>query len=240
MIRYSVIHEKNPREILLLRGLGCRWRKCTFCDYHLDRSTNEKGNLFLNREAMAKVTGLYGRLEVVNSGSFPELGKAVLGELMELCRAKQIHTLYMECHYLYRDEIPAWREAFQRIGTTLKIKIGVESFDFAFREDVLKKGIAERDPALIAEHFDECCLLFGLSGQTVQSMSSDIETGLAHFERVCINIFVENKTETKPDKAVVAEFVTQVMPNYIHNDRVDILLNNTDFGVGGEVCRNEK
>ena len=39
MIRYSVITEKNPREIVLLRGSGCVWKKCAFCDYHLDAST---------------------------------------------------------------------------------------------------------------------------------------------------------------------------------------------------------
>ena len=36
MERYSVITEKNPREIVLLRGAGCAWRRCRFCDYHLD------------------------------------------------------------------------------------------------------------------------------------------------------------------------------------------------------------
>lgn len=38
MERYSVITNKNPREIVLLRGSGCKWRRCAFCDYHLDFS----------------------------------------------------------------------------------------------------------------------------------------------------------------------------------------------------------
>lgn len=240
MIRYSIIHDKNPREILLLRGTGCRWRRCVFCDYHLDYSEDEQANQKLNREAMAKVTGLYHHLEVINSGSFPELGRATLYELIELCRQKSIRTLHFECHYLYRDEIPAWRKAFAQVGTSLKIKIGVESFDDSFRERILRKGIEESDPAVIAKDFDECCLLFGLPGQTVQSMRSDLEIGLAYFERVCVNIFVENKTRLKPDRAVIAEFITKVMPHYIANDRVDILLNNTDFGVGGTETKNEK
>ena len=37
-VRYSVITEKNPREIVMLRGSGCKWRRCRFCDYHLDFS----------------------------------------------------------------------------------------------------------------------------------------------------------------------------------------------------------
>lgn len=235
MVRYSIIRDKNPREILLLRGFGCKWRKCAFCDYHLDCSLDEAENLQINREAMAHVTGVYNHLEVINSGSFPELGDNTLFELIQLCREKKINILHFECHYLYRNQIPRWREKFKEVGTVLKIKTGVESFDFNFRENVLKKGINEKDPAIIAESFDECCLLFGLEGQTVNSMNSDIETGLAFFERVCVNIFVENKTKLKPDKSVISDFIKYVMPKYINNDRVDILLNNTDFGVGEEI-----
>lgn len=234
MIRYSIIHEKNPREILLLRGTGCRWRKCAFCDYHLDCSPDEAANFSLNQEVMAQVSGVYRHLEVINSGSFPELGEATLWELVALCLEKQIHTLHFECHYRYRSEIPAWRAAFGEVETVLKIKTGVESFDADFRERVMHKGIDATNPAQIAAGFDECCLLFGLTGQSVQGMLADIETGLAHFERVCVNIFVENRTRLKPDRAVIAAFVEQVLPRYQDNDRVDILLNNTDFGVGRE------
>lgn len=232
MIRYSIIHEKNPREIIMLRGKGCRWRRCTFCDYHLDSSPDERENFRMNTEAMSQVTGVYHHLEVINSGSFPELDKETLAELIRLCSEKEIRTLHFECHWLYRNEIPALREAFARIGTALKIKTGVESFNFDFRENVLRKGIREHEPAKIAQQFDECCLLFGLTGQTAESMRKDIEIGLANFERVCVNIFVENKTGVIPDEKVIRDFVTNVMPEYSDNDRVDILLNNTDFGVG--------
>ena len=40
MQRYSLIKEKMPREFLLLQGTGCRWAKCTFCDYFGDCSSN--------------------------------------------------------------------------------------------------------------------------------------------------------------------------------------------------------
>lgn len=240
MIRYSIIHEKNPREIVLLRGNGCRWRKCAFCDYHLDSSADTHENFCINKEAIDNVTGIYHHLEVINSGSFPELDKETLEELVALCRDKEIHTLHFECHWLYRDEIPALRETFAKVGTELKIKTGVETFDRDFRENVLRKGIAEHDPGKIAEQFDECCLLFGLSGQTAESMRNDIETGLKYFERVCVNIFVENKTKVKPDPKVIHDFVTFVMPDYISNKRVDILLDNSDFGVGSSEVDNEK
>ena len=234
MNRYSVIHGKNPREILLLRGSGCRWKRCRFCDYHLDSAADAAENLRINLAAMAKVTGICRHLEVINSGSFPELDGGTMAALKALCREKGIETLHFECHFLWRKEIPRLREEFAAVGTALKIKTGVETFDCDFRERVLCKGIAEREPAKIAAGFDECCLLFGLAGQTEESMRRDIETGLSHFERVCVNIFVENSTSVKPDPAVIACFRERIYPDYIENERVDILMNNTDFGVGGE------
>lgn len=232
LVRYSIIHNKNPREIILLRGTGCCWRKCTFCDYHLDSSKNVEENLELNRQAMSQVTGIYNHLEVINSGSFTELDSTTLTELKLLCQEKNINLLHFECHWLYSDKIPKLREFFGEIGVQLKIKTGVETFDYEFRENILRKGITEQNPDKISEQFDECCLLFGLCGQTTESMKKDIETALSYFERVCINIFVENKTKIKPDKAVINSFITEIMPDYINNPRVDILLNNTDFGVG--------
>lgn len=232
MIRYSVIHEKNPREIILLRGTGCRWRKCTFCDYHLDCSKDKEANFALNSSVIEQVTGVYRHLEVINSGSFPELDGKTMDLLLQLCRDKQINTLHFECHWLYRDKIPTLREKFGAVGTQLKIKTGVETFDYDYRENIFCKGIQEKDPAKIAERFDECCLLFGIAGQTVKSMIDDIETGLKCFERVNVNIFVENQTAITPDESVIQRFVKDVFPLYEHNDRVDILLNNTDFGVG--------
>ena len=63
-------------------------------------------------------------------------------------------------------------------------------------------------------------------------MISDIETGLKYFSRICVNIMAENQMPIKPDKKVIEQFVEYVYPLYKDNDRVDILLNNTDFGVG--------
>ena len=71
--RYDVITIKNPREIVMLRGSGCKWRRCTFCDYHLDFSRDEDANFQLNSSVLSQVTGLYHDLEVINSGSFNEL-----------------------------------------------------------------------------------------------------------------------------------------------------------------------
>ena len=43
---------------------------------------------------------------------------------------------------------------------------------------------------------------------------------------------IENGMPIKPDEKVIKEFLNEVYPKYKDNKRVDILLNNTDFGVG--------
>ena len=88
LTRYSVIEDKNPREIVLLRGRGCAWKRCRFCDYHLDASRNEQENLSINRAALAQVTGRFGRLEAINSGSFAELEESTITEIERVCREK--------------------------------------------------------------------------------------------------------------------------------------------------------
>lgn len=235
MIRYSVITEKNPREIVLLRGSGCVWKKCAFCDYHMDASPDAAVNFALNRAVLAQVTGKFAKLEVINSGSFCDLDEQTMQEIECVCQETGIKTVHFECHWMHRKEIPALRARFDALGIQTRLKIGVETFDRAYRETILHKGIGVSDPAQIAALFDECCLLFGLSGQSAASMQHDVETGLANFDRVCINVMVENTTEIKPDPAVIRMFCEQVAPNYRDDPRVDILMENTDFGVGGTV-----
>lgn len=232
-VRYSIITEKEPREIVMLRGSGCRYRRCKFCDYHLDSSRDEKANFAVNREALAKVTGVYGSLEVINSGSFLELDAETMAEIERVCLQHEIRELRFEVHWMYRKHIEKWRKHFQECGITLKIKMGVETFDDTFRRDVFDKGMEGVTPGEIAEAADEVCLLFGISGQTAESMERDIETGLSLFERICVNIMVENSTEIHPDETVIAAFKEKLYPRYIDNPRVDILMENTDFGVGG-------
>lgn len=89
-----------------------------------------------------------------------------------------------------------------------------------------------KNPSIIAEHFDEANFLFGITGQTVESMKQDIELGLENFKRICLNIMCDNTTGVSPDKAVIDSFIKQLYPIYKNNERVDILINNTDFGVG--------
>lgn len=218
---------------MLLRGSGCRWRRCTFCDYHTDSSPDEAANFALNRTVLEQITGVYGRLEVINSGSFVDLDEQTVKMLNEICQRCAIHTMHIECHWMHRDALASFRERFAVVGTDVIFKIGVETFDADYRERRLHKGIGKASAAEIAAAgFGEVNLLCGLSGQTAATMSADIEAGLAHFSRVCVNLMIENTTPIKPDPEAVRAFLTEVVPRYKDDPRVDILVENTDFGVG--------
>ncbi|MCX4276214.1 MAG: hypothetical protein OSJ27_10670, partial [Candidatus Gastranaerophilales bacterium] len=111
MERYSKILEKRRREIVLLRGSGCVYKKCTFCDYHADRCSNE--DVALNSKVLNKVTGEFGDLEVINSGSVFELDGKTMELIKSICRKKGISTIHFESHYLYKKKIPALRQEFK-------------------------------------------------------------------------------------------------------------------------------
>ncbi len=230
--RYSIINEKNKREIVLLRGNGCKWRRCRFCDYHLDFDLDDNKNYELNRSVLENVTGVYGVLEVINSGSFVDLDKKTIELIKDICVKKSIKKLHFECHWLHKDAIYDFKKYFSNFGITVKIKSGIETFDYNFREKYFIKGIPDVSPEVLSEYFDEVCLLFGVSGQTEESMENDIETGLKYFDRVCVNIMVDNGMPVKPDLDVIKTFKEKLYPKYINLERVDILIENTDFGVG--------
>ena len=232
MNRYSAINDKNSREIVLLRGLGCGWLKCRFCDYHLDSGNDAKANFSLNSKVLANVTGEYSRLEIINSGSYFELDPQTQELIKKICEEKKISNLHVESHWMYRDRVRALRRQMAEQGIELKVKIGVESFDYDYRERYLNKGLDERSPEKIARDFDDCCLLFGLPGQTEKTMRRDLALGLEHFGRVCINIMCENSSIIKPDHEVIRLFRETLWLECRDNPRVDVLLDNLDFGVG--------
>lgn len=93
--KYSIIHDKNPREIVLLRGSGCKWRRCKFCNYHLDFSPNQFENDQLNFSVLAMVTGEKGVLEVINSGSFSDLSQVTLDAIVNLCLKKTYNNFML-------------------------------------------------------------------------------------------------------------------------------------------------
>ena len=103
MERYNKITNKNPREIVLLKGRPCAWGKCRFCDYIEDNSRDVQEMNALNQEVLSHVTGELGVLEVINSGSCFELPEETLKMIKEIIAEKQIHRLFFESHWMYRN-----------------------------------------------------------------------------------------------------------------------------------------
>lgn len=59
----------------------------------------------------------------------------------------------------------------------------------------------------------------------------DMQILQKYFKRGCINIFVNNTTPVKRDENIVEYFRSNY--GYLEdNDNIEILWNNTDFGVG--------
>ena len=227
MERYAIIHTILPREFVLLQGTGCRWKKCTFCDYHADVSDNP---FAVNKEVLAQVQGVYGVLDVINSGSAMELDEQTIEMIKEVVREKQIHTLWFEAHYMYRHKLAKFAEQFD--GVEVKFRCGVESFDGSLRQQ-WNKGIAASVTAEdVAKHFQGVCLLCCTQGDNKERILKDIALAEQYFEYASVNVFCENSTSLKQDNALAKWFVEEVYPNLKDSNKIEVLVENTDLGVG--------
>ena len=227
MDRYSLIHTKMPREFVLLQGAGCRWKKCTFCDYHEDVSSTP---FAINEPVLRQVTGQYGVLDVINSGSAMELDSETIALIKEVVREKQIHTLWFEAHYMYRKKLKAFAEQFAPIQ--VKFRCGVETFDVELR-DRWKKGIPSSvNPEDVAQYFQGVCLLCCTQGESKEHIMKDIETAKKHFEYFSVNVFCNNSTPVKQDAELAQWFAREVYPQIKDVDGIEVLMENTDLGVG--------
>lgn len=228
MDRYSIIENKNKREIVLLKGFPCIWGKCSFCDYILDNSTSEGEINNINLKVLEKITGKYGVLEVINSGSCFELPVKTLEKIKDIIKEKGIQKLYLESHWCYKDRLDEMREFF---GVPIVFKIGVETFDYDFRNKVLNKNARFTTPEELKEYFDSPCIMVGIKGQTKEMIQKDMEIILNYFSHATINIFTPNTSKLERDEELIKWF----KENYSFldaNPNIEVLYENTDFGVG--------
>ena len=222
-----MIHTKMPREFVLLQGTGCRWRKCTFCDYHTDISDNP---FKVNREVLANVTGEYGVLDVINSGSCVELDEQTIELIAELVKEKHIHTLWFEAHYMYRHRLAEFAKRFAPVE--VKFRCGVETFDAETRQKWNKGVPADVAPSDVARHFKGVCLLCCVEGQTREQILNDISIARKHFEYFSVNVFCNNSTPARRDPALAEWFKSEVYPELKDMPGIEVLIDNTDLGVG--------
>ena len=171
MERYNRITNKNQREIVLLQGRPCAWGKCRFCDYIDDNSRDREAMLALNRRVLSRVTGEFGVLEVINSGSCFELPRETLEEIRRILRDKNIRHLYFEAPLdVPRKHLQEMRDF---MGVPITFKIGVETFDYDFREKLSEqaRGFSQRKGS--RRWFESPCLMVGIKGQTKEMIDED-------------------------------------------------------------------
>lgn len=229
MKRYARITTKLPREIVLLRSLPCVWSRCTFCDYLDDNTTDVAEIDRVADEVLAKVTGRFGRLEVINSGSVQELPESVRLRIRDLLAEKGITEFICESYWAYRREFETTRQFF---GLPTRIKVGVETFDDRLRNQALGKGMNFDSPQEVARWTDTICLLVGFKGQTQETVRRDIDILLEYFRYGCVNLLTEN---SKSAGLMDQDLQTWFAENYRFledHPTVEVLWKNTDFGVG--------
>lgn len=228
MERYAVIHDKFPREFILLQGRGCRWGQCTFCDYHHDTSDDPFG---INKEVLKRVTGEYGVLDIINSGSGIELDEQTIELIKEVVREKRIHTLWFEMHYMYRHRLAKF--AAQFAPAKVKFRCGIETFDGAQRKRWNKGVAADVTVDDVARYFQGVCLLCCTRGESRERISGDIHLAEKYFEYFSVNLFCNNGTSHERDEELVTWFIDELYPGLKDSPKAEVLLNNTDLTVGG-------
>ncbi|MGK4199737.1 radical SAM protein [Fusobacterium sp. HC1336] len=229
-IRYNKIENKHKREIVLLKSFPCKYGKCSFCNYIEDNSIDENEINRVNLEVLKEITGEYGVLEVINSGSVFELPKQTLAEIKKIVIEKNIKTLYFEIYYGYTKRLNEIRNYFE--GIDIRFRMGLETFDNEYRIKGYNKNFTLNENQLIelGKEVYSVCLLICTKGQTKEMIKRDIELGLKYFKGITINIFIDNGTIVKRDNELVKWFVENY--SYLINDeRVELLIDNKDLGV---------
>ncbi len=225
--RYSLIENGPlPRELCLLQGKGCKWGKCTFCDYYLDVSP---APFEVNKKALSMVTGKTGCLDLINSGSCFELDRETIRLVQNLVKERNIESLWFEAHWMYKDKLKEFSELFD---CDVHFRFGVETFNPNLRTS-WNKGIGQNIEAPeIAKYFDGVCLLVGIRGQTIEDIYYSIDLAEKHFSYYNVNVFCPNSTKTEKDDLLIEQFKKELIPVLRHSNKCEVLVENTSLGVG--------
>ncbi len=159
-----------------------------------------------------------------------ELDAQTVELLQQVVREKGIHTIWFEAHFMYRNRLKEFAGKFA--PATVKFRCGVESFDPALREK-WNKGIPSWvTPEDVAKYFQGVCLLCCTTDDSRERIVADIRTAERFFEYFSVNLFCENGTPVKRNEELDAWFVSEVYPLIKDNPKIEVLVNNTDLGVG--------
>ena len=131
---------------------------------------------------------------------------------------------------MYRHRLEEFARQFA--PATVKFRCGIESFDPALRTG-WKKGVpADVSPADVAKNFKGVCLLCCTVGDSRERIVNDIATAKEYFEYFSVNLFCNNSTAVKRDEELAAWFVQELYPVLKDDKQVEVLVENSDLGVG--------
>lgn len=229
LVRYARYTGNLPREVVLLKGLPCIWSRCTFCDYIDDNTTDEAAIARVADMELAKVTGEFGRLQIINSGSIQELPLTIRQQIRDLLAAKKINEFWTESYWAYRKDYDATRDFF---GVPTYLFLGVETFDDDLRNRVLNKAMHWKSVDEVAAATDSICLMVGIRGQTQEIIRRDIDLLLTKFKYGFINMFSENRLSAGlMDEGIKDWFRTEFA--WLEKEpNLTVLWENTGLGVG--------
>ena len=147
-----------------------------------------------------------------------------------LVEENHIHTLWVEMHYMFRNQLEDFAKLFPRVS--VKFRCGIETFDAELREK-WNKGVAKDVTAEdVARYFQGVCLLCCTKGEEKERIQRDIDLALRYFEYFSVNLFCNNTTQVKRDEELAQWFEKEIDPQIKDNPKVEVLLNNLDLGVG--------
>ena len=73
---------------------------------------------------------------------------------------------------------------------------------------------------------------FRYTSRNQEHILKDIELARKHFEYFSMNVFCNNSTPVKQDKELAKWFASEVYPHIKDEDGIEVLMENTDLGVG--------
>jgi len=229
LVRYGRYLGHRPREVVLLRGLPCIWSRCSFCDYISDNTVDVNEIRRVAAAELGKVTGEFGRLMVINSGSIQELPPPIRECIRDRLIEKGITEFYAESYWAYRRDFEATRRFF---GVPTHLFLGVETFDDGLRNGVLNKAMHWSGPDEVAAVTDSICLLIGFRGQTRDVVRRDIDILLSRFRYGIVNLFTPNSRSTGLIDTDLRAWFMDEFAWLADEPRVNVLAENTAFGVG--------
>ena len=139
--------------------------------------------------------------------------------------------IYFEAYFGYLDRLDEIRNFFKE--QEVRFIIGVETFDNNYRTQILTKNfhIDEKVIKKLKKEYQTVLLLICTEGQTKEQILFDIKFARENFKEVVVSIFVNNGTTIVRDEKLVSWFLKEVYPYLKSDNKVEILVDNKDFGV---------